>query len=142
MNNKILNRKIKSFQKQKRGSEVITTPIIIAIGILFVASLIVFSVQIITPYIWYEKLSSTCMKYVFIMEEYGYLTSREKKYLENELIMQGFEKNKLTIACTNKIQSYGKPIYLNVNYNYLLKLPIIGERTIPMNITRESISKR
>lgn len=142
MKNKILNSKINCLQSQKRGSEVITTPIIIAIGILFVASLIVFSTQIITPYIWYEKLSSTCMKYVFIMEEYGYLTSREQKQLENELVMQGFEKNKLIIACTNKIQTYGNPIFLNVNYNYLLKLPIIGERIIPMNITRESISKR
>lgn len=142
MINKFLNSKIRVLHNQKRGSEVITTPIIIAIGILFVASLIVFSVQIITPYIWYEKLSSTCLKYVFIMEEYGYLTSREKKQLENELIMQGFEKNKLIIRCTDKRQMYGNPIYLNVNYNYFLKLPIIGERVIPMNITRESISKR
>ena len=134
--------KIKFFKNQKRGSEILTTPIIIAIGILFVAILIVFSIQIVTPYIWYEKLSITCLKYVFVMEEYGYLTSIEKKYLEEELIEQGFEKKNLIISCTNKRQMYGNPVYLNVNYNYLVKLPIIGERTIPMNITRESVSKR
>ena len=56
--------------KNKRGSAILTTPIIIAIGIMFVALLIVLSVKVITPYIWYERLSSTCIKYIFVMEEY------------------------------------------------------------------------
>lgn len=137
-----MKRIIKFLKNNKRGSEVLTTPLIIAIGILFVAILIAFSIQIITPYIWYEKLSSTCLKYVFVMEEYGYLTSIEKNYLEKELIEQGFEKKNLTISCSSKRQMYGNPIYLSVNYNYIVNLPIIGERTIPMNITRESVSKR
>lgn len=134
--------KMKFLRNQKRGSEILTTPIIIAIGILFVAILIVFSIQVITPYIWYEKLSSTCLKYVFVMEEYGYLTNIEKRSLEKELVEQGFEKKNLIISCTNKRQMYGNPIYLSINYNYIVNLPIIGERTIPMNIIRESVSKR
>ena len=64
--------------KNQKGSTIITTPIIIAIGIMLVSALIIMSVKIITPYIWYEKLSSTCIKYVFVMEEYGYLTKKEK----------------------------------------------------------------
>lgn len=127
---------------KKKGSEMITTPIIIAIGVLLVGTLIVFAIRILMPYIWYEKLSSTCMKYVFIMEEFGYLTNKEKKYLENELINQGFDKKYLTISCTDKCQAYGNPIYLNVNYIYEMHLPMIGEKRIPMNLNRESISKR
>lgn len=127
---------------KKRGSEIITTPIIIAIGVFLVATLIVFAIRILTPYIWYEKLSSTCMKYVFIMEEFGYLTNKEKKHLEDELMEQGFDKKYLTISCTEKFQSYGKPIYLNVNYTYQMRLPMIGEKDIPMNLNRESVSKR
>ncbi|MBR3280839.1 MAG: hypothetical protein IKI57_03180 [Clostridia bacterium] len=128
--------------RKNKGSEVITTPIIIAIGMIFVATMIVFCIKILTPYIWYEKLSSTCLKYVFIMEEFGYLTNKEKNNMISELVNQGFSKNNLKISCTSQRQGYGNPIYLNVNYTYKLNLPIVGEKTIPMNINRESVSKR
>lgn len=128
--------------KSQKGSSILTTPIIIAIGMMLVATLIVFAVKILMPYIWYEKLSSTCIKYVFIMEEYGYLTRKEKSNLLNELEKQGFEKENVKVQSTTKLQSYGSPIYLNVEYKYSLKLPIIGEKTVPMEISRTSVSKR
>jgi hypothetical protein len=128
-------------KKSNRGSEIITTPIIIAIGIMLVSTLIVFSVNILTPYIFYEKLSSACIKYVFIMEDYGYLTSKEQTNLQVDLISQGFDINKLKIECTNKRQKYGSPIYLKATYLYELDLPIIGKSIIPMVISRESVSK-
>lgn len=128
--------------KQKRGSEVITTPIIIALGIILIAIFIVFAVKVLTPYIWYEKLSSTCLKYVFVMEEYGYLTTKEKNNLKSELVSQGFEEKNLKVFCTNRIQAYGNPIYLKVDYIYNLDLPIVGEKNIQMNVTRETVSKR
>lgn len=128
--------------KSQKGSSILTTPIIIAIGMMLVATLIVFAIKILMPYIWYEKLSSTCIKYVFIMEEYGYLTRKEKSNLLNELEKQGFEKENVKVQSTTKLQSYGSPIYLNVEYKYNLKLPIIGEKTIPMEISRTSASKR
>ncbi|MBO5143837.1 MAG: hypothetical protein J6C46_12760 [Clostridia bacterium] len=140
-NNKRKNIIIRLLKKQN-GSEIITTPIVIALGLLILSTLIVFSVKILMPYIWYEKLSSTCLKYIFVMEEYGYLTSKEKQSLTNELIKQGFNKENLKIYCTDKRQRYGNPIYLNVNYNYNLELPLIGTKNIPMNINRESVSKR
>ncbi len=127
---------------KKRGSEIITTPIIIAVGMIMVASLIVFAIKILTPYIWYEKLSSTCLKYVFVMEEYGYLTNTEKNNLIAELEEQGFEKANLKVTCTNKRQNYGSPIYLHVDYTYKTELPVVGEKIIPMSIKRESVSKR
>ena len=133
---------VSKFSKGKRGSEIITTPIIIAMGMLLVSTLIVFAINILKPYILYEKLSSTCMKYVFVMEEFGYLTRIEKRNLENELLEQGFEKSKLKISCTDTRQTYGHPIYLNISYTYQLKLPVIGDRNIPMNLNRESVSKR
>jgi hypothetical protein len=122
---------------KKRGSEIITTPIIIAVGMIMVASLIVFAIKILTPYIWYEKLSSTCLKYVFVMEEYGYLTNTEKNNLIAELEEQGFEKANLKVTCTNKRQNYGSPIYLHVDYTYKTELPVVGEKIIPMSIKRE-----
>ena len=127
---------------KKRGSEIITTPIIIAVGMIMVASLIAFAIKILTPYIWYEKLSSTCLKYVFVMEEYGYLTNTEKNNLIAELEEQGFEKANIKVTCTNKRQNYGSPIYLHVDYTYKTELPVVGEKRIPMSLRRESLSKR
>lgn len=128
--------------KSQKGSSILTTPVIIAIGMMLIATLIVFAIKILMPYIWYEKLSSTCIKYVFVMEEYGYLTRKEKSNLLNELEEQGFEKENIKIKSTTKLQSYGTPIYLNVEYKYNIDLPIIGEKTIPMEISRTSVSKR
>ncbi len=128
--------------KTQKGNSIITTPIIIAIGMMLVSILIVLAVKILTPYLWYEKLSSTCIKYVFIMEEYGYLTSKEKNNLLEELEEQGFEKENIKINCTTKVQSYGSPIYLNVKYQYNLKLPLMEEQIVPMEISRSSVSKR
>ncbi len=133
---------IKIIFKYKRGSEIITTPVIIAIGIILISTFVVLAIKILTPYIWYEKLSSTCLKYIYIMEEYGYLTYKEKENLKIDLINQGFEGQNIKINCTGKRQSYGTPIYLNVNYIYELELPVVGKREIPMNISRESVSKR
>ena len=128
--------------KKNRGSEIITTPVVIAIGLMLIATMIVFCVNILMPYIWYEKLSSTCLKYVFVMEEYGYLTAIERNNLINELKEQGFDTTQLTIQSTSRRQMYGSPITLNVKYNYKMKLPIVGNKNVVMNISRESVSKR
>ncbi len=128
--------------KKNRGSEVITTPLVIAIGLMLLAILIVFCVNVLTPYIWYEKLSSTCLKYVFVMEEYGYLTNVEKNNLIKDLQNQGFDTKQLTIQSTSKRQTYGSPIYLNARYVYKMKLPLIGNKNVVMDINRESVSKR
>jgi len=137
-----MNYYLKNKMNKNKGSTIITTPVIIAIGLMMVASLIVFSVNIITPYIWYEKLSATCIKYVFVMEEYGYLTSKEKDNMIKELNNQGFKGDQLKIEYTSRRQNYGSPIYLRAKYNYKLELPIIGTKNIPINVNRESVSKR
>ena len=128
--------------KKNKGNTIVTTPIILAIGILFVSSLIVIGVKILTPYIWYEKLSSTCIKYIFVMEEYGYLTKNEVNKLKQELVKDGFEYEKLNIAYTASRVTYGNPIFLSVSYEYKMKFPFVDEFYVPMEITRNSVSKR
>lgn len=128
--------------RKNRGNTIITTPIILAIGILFISGLIVIGVKILTPYIWYEKLSSTCIKYIFVMEEFGYLTKTESGKLKQELIEAGFDKDKLNIGYTASRVTYGNPIFLKVSYQYKMKLPFVDEYYVPMEITRNSVSKR
>lgn len=125
-----------------KGSSMVTTPIIIAIGMMLISILIVFTIKILMPYIWYEKLSSTCIKYLFVMEEYGYLTNAEKKNLISELEEQGFEKEKLNLTATSRLQDYGDPIYLDIKYEYALDIPMIDLKSVNMEIKKSSVSKR
>ena len=133
---------MKKFLKLKSGSTILTTPIIIAIGIMIVTMLILLAVQIIIPYLWYEKLSSTCIKYTYVMEEFGYLTNKEAEALKKDLKEQGFEVSKLNIKYTNYKADYGDPIFLRLNYDYELQLPLMEKQIIPMKVERNSVSKR
>lgn len=137
-----MNDKCKRIFLQQTGNAIITTPIIIAIGIMIVSSIIVLAVNIITPYIWYEKLSSTCIKYIYVMEEYGYLTKNEVNNLKAELKKQGFDENELSIGYTSTRVDYGNPIFLEIKYNYKTDIPLEGSLEVPMIITRNSVSKR
>ena len=128
--------------KNQKGNTMITTPVVVAIGMILISVLIVFTIKILMPYIWYEKLSSTCIKYIFVMEEYGYLTRAEKKNLISDLSKQGFEKEKLNLDATSRLQRYGDPIYLNIKYEYDLDIPMIDLKSIPMEIKKSSVSKR
>lgn len=130
------------FLKNKKGSSILTTPIIIAIGIMMVATLVLLATQVLTPFLWYEKLSSTCIKYVYIMEEFGYLTSKEAKTLKEDLKKQGFDMDKLNIHYTSYRTTYGDPIYLSLDYDYEMKLPLMDSQTIKMKVERNSVSKR
>lgn len=128
--------------RKQKGSSIITTPIVIAIGIMLISTLIVMAVKILMPYIWYEKLSSSAIKYIFVMEEFGYLTKKEANNLKEELVKQGFEEEKLYLDYTKSRVNYGDPIYLKVSYDYNLNLPLSKETTIPMVVERNSVSKR
>ena len=81
----------------KSGSSVLTTPIIIAFGIMIVTVLLLLVVEVIMPYLWYEKLSSTSIKYVYLMEEFGYLTNKEANLLKDDLENQGFKMKNINI---------------------------------------------
>ncbi len=128
--------------KKQNGNAILTTPLLIAIGTILIAILTVTTIKILMPYIWYEKLSSTCIKYVFVIEEYGYLTKKETKLLIDELEKEGFEREKIKLEYTSKAVNYGDEIYLKIKYDYNLKIPMIGEKTIPMQIEKYSICKR
>lgn len=127
--------------KQNRGSAVMTTPIIVAIGMFMVCVLVALVVEILIPYLWYEKLSATCIKYVYIMEEYGYLTSKEMSNMKSDFASQGFDISKLDFEYTNNRTDYGDPIFLKVSYDYELELPLMPNQNIEMKVERNSVSK-
>ena len=126
----------------KSGSSVLTTPIIIALGIMIVTVLLHLVVEVIMPYLWYEKLSSTSIKYVYLMEEFGYLTNKEANLLKDDLENQGFKMKNINIEYTNNKVDYGEPIYLKIFYKYELKIPLASSKLIDMQVERNSVCKR
>ena len=126
----------------KSGSSVLTTPIIIAFGIMIVTVLLLLVVEVIMPYLWYEKLSSTSIKYVYLMEEFGYLTNKEANLLKEDLENQGFKMKNINIEYTNNKGDYGEPIYLKIFYKYELKIPLASSKLIDMQVERNSVCKR
>ena len=126
----------------KSGSSVLTTPIIIALGIMIVTVLLLLVVEVIMPYLWYEKLSSTSIKYVYLMEEFGYLTNKEVNLLKDDLENQGFKMKNINIEYTNNKVDYGEPIYLKIFYKYELKIPLASSKLIDLQVERNSVCKR
>ena len=126
----------------KSGSSVLTTPIIIAFGIMIVTVLLLLVVEVIMPDLWYEKLSSTSIKYVYLMEEFGYLTNKEANLLKDDLENQGFKMKNINIEYTNNKVDYGEPIYLKIFYKYELKIPLASSKLIDMQVERNSVCKR
>ena len=112
--------------KNNKGSTIVTTPVIIAIGMILISILIVFTIKILMPYIWYEKLSSTCIKYIFVMEDYGYLTKTEKKNLINywEIMIYRFIQRILMNWKKNRNRACNKSLHALIsliNFKYLFQ---------------------
>lgn len=134
-----------------KGSTVVTAPIVIAISIFFLAILLIYAVNYLMPFIWYEKLSSYSLRYTFIMEEYGYLTADEKANLINDLSTAGFDTDNVNITATEAPVDYGDPIFLNISYKYNFDLPAFSGNSLStskqnneleMVVRRHSVSKR
>ncbi|MGE5329010.1 MAG: hypothetical protein ACM3KR_05865 [Deltaproteobacteria bacterium] len=137
--------------KSQEGSTAAAAPIVIAISMFLISILIVVCINMLVPFIWYEKLSLESLKYIFIMEEYGYLTQNEKKHLLDELTAEKFSPDDIDVVATDKPTEYGEPIFLNIIYTYTYKFPFLNgnslstesrEMSIPMIIRRQSVSKR
>lgn len=135
--------------KNERGSVIITAPIITIAMFFIICITIVIAIEVVKPFIIYEKISSIALKYIFIMEEYGYLNELEKNNLITELENKGIERAKLNISGDRVQQEYGEPINLKINYGYCSKLYNIisnfkvenDEKIIPIIIEKKSFSK-
>lgn len=114
----------------KKGNSVITVPVMLVFSIVVLCSVGVLLMNILKPYIMYEKLLSTTLRYMFVLEDYGYLTDDEIDLLIEELAMQGFNREDISVEATQTIQDYGDTVYLSITYNYSLDLPLVKEQSL------------
>lgn len=114
----------------KKANSIITVPIMLVFSIVVLCSIGVLLMNILKPYIMYEKLLSTTLRYMFVLEEYGYLTDDDLDLLIEDLVLQGFNREDILIEATQTIQEYGDTVYLSITYYYSLDLPLVKEESL------------
>jgi len=136
--------------KKNKGSTILVAPIIWTITIFIFAFFIVLSVRMLDPFIIYQKVSETALKYIFIMEEFGCLNKSEQENIKKELEQKGLDINNISIFATETIQDYGEVVELNIEYKYPFRktvfnkgiFPVYKEEFFNINISKKGVSKR
>jgi len=136
--------------KEQKGGTIVAMPVVLIVVFFIFISIAVMFIRLMEPFIIYEKMSSSSLKYIFEMEEYGYLTDSDRKKLKEELIGKGLKEDKLTIRATSDLQEYGEPISLIINYKHNMNLPSfensflpkMEEKEIKLKVFKRSFSKR
>lgn len=105
----------------KKGSSLITTPIITMFSVVVLISTFICIINYMLPFIWYEKLNLITQKYTYVVEKFGTLTTSERKNLEIDLINRGFDISKIKITLPDENLKYGNLFEFSINYKYLNK---------------------
>lgn len=135
---------------RNKGSTVLVTPIIWTVTIFIFVFFIVLSVRMLDPFIVYQKMSETALKYIFVMEEFGCLNKDEQVAIKQELEKKGLDINNINIYATERVKDYGELVELNIEYKYPFKktvfskslFPVYKEEFIDICISKKGISKR
>ena len=136
--------------KNNKGSTVLVTPFIWAITIFISIFFIVFSIRILEPFTIYQKISETALKYIFVMEEFGYLNKAEHNALKSELERKGLDINNISVYATDKVMEYGELVELNIEYKHPFKKtifnnifsPTYNHETLDICVSKKGVSKR
>ena len=129
----------------KKGQSVITTPIIVLFSIALLVIMTVYCINMIMPFVWYQKMQFIATKYMYIIDKYGYLTTKELNLMKEEMKESGFDMNMLKITAPLQKKEYGKLIELKIEYSLKQKIPLLNsnimQREIPLIIKKYSYSK-
>lgn len=107
----------------KKGNITQIFTLIVSMAILVIT--IVYIINMISPFIWYQKMQNIADKYVYIVERFGYLTDSEKSELYKELSKEGFDINNITLECPSRKLEYGQMFNFNLTYKLKLEYSIL-----------------
>lgn len=101
--------------KAKKGDISMTLTLIISLVLL--VSITINIINMLVPFIWYQKLENIANKYIYVVERFGYLTQDEEKELYEELKNDGFDVSNVTFKCPKERLAYGKQFEFSIEYN-------------------------
>lgn len=110
--------------KNKRGNITQIFTLIVALAILIIT--IMYVINMLTPFVWYQKLQNIADKYVYVIERFGYLTQNEKEELYKELKNEGFDINNISLECPSRNLEYGEMFRFNLTYKLKIDYGIIN----------------
>ena len=117
------------------------------ISLMFLVILATYIINMVTPFIWYQKLESIANKYVYVVDKFGYLTESEENRLYTDLRNAGFNTNQIEVDFPKRRVEYGTLFMFEIKYNLYQEYNIILDgikkeaRTVPLKITKYSYSK-
>lgn len=111
--------------KDKKGNISYIFTLAISIIMLFVT--IITIINMLTPFVWYQKLENIAAKYVYVVEKFGYLTSIEKQELINELKKEGFDETKIELICPEHRLDYGESFKFELTYKLRVNNILYGD---------------
>lgn len=101
--------------KSKNGDVSMTITLIISLALLMVITINI--INMLVPFIWYQKLENVANKYIYVVERFGYLTDDEEQELYEELNNDGFDISKITFVCPKSRLAYGTQFEFSIKYN-------------------------
>lgn len=123
----------------KNGSSAISTTLTTIFCIFLLTIFAITIIRIIMPLLIYHKMQTIVVKYMYVIEKYGYLTHTEYTSLLNEIIACGIDGNSVNIEYPSSPQNYGTLLKLKVEGNYTNKLIVLGD-SFSQKLTTTNIS--
>ena len=128
----------------KQGATAITVSIMTVVCTTMFCVLLIYAIECLTPFILHQKLQAVATKYMYVIEKYGYLTTKEKQEMLEELKSKGFEQTKVNVDYPKEKRSYGEILELKITYKYTSKIqsiPVFGMDCKDLIVTRVSYCK-
>ena len=111
--------------KNKKGEVTQIFTLLVSFAILVIT--IVYIINMLMPFVWYQKLQNIADKYLYIVERFGYLTESEKEELYKDLTNEGFDTNNIIVEYPDKKLEYGKKFNFNITYKLNLKYGVLDD---------------
>ncbi len=108
----------------KKGNVSYILTLVFSIGILFLT--IIMVINMLTPFVWYQKLENIASKYVYIVERFGYITELEKETMFDELKNDGFDTSKISFDCPKDKLAFGEPFEFKITYKLNINNIVLG----------------
>lgn len=113
---------------KKLGNAAITNTIIFFITTILLIYLGIYLFNIMSVFVWYQKLNNIYEKYRLVVESYGNLTENEEKNLHSDLKAEGFELSKVKLDIPKDKKYYGDEVKFEIKYSVSInKLKLISK---------------
>ena len=113
---------------KKLGNAAISNTIIFFITTILLIYLGIYLFNIMSVFVWYQKLNNIYEKYRLVVESYGNLTENEEKNLYSDLKAEGFELSKVKLDIPKDKKYYGDEVKFEIKYSVSInKLKLISK---------------